>query len=78
MIFVGITISKTNHGLDRLPFHVQGFLLDRWAALFEVLDGLGGGEGAQTAEALVAGVFGDAGQGLFVVGVVSPNPIKFR
>ena len=56
-----------HHGLDRLPFHVQGFLLDRWAALFEVLDGLGGGEGAEAAQALVAGVFGDAGQGLFVV-----------
>jgi len=56
-----------HHGLDRLPFHVQGFLFDRWTALFEVLDGLCGGESAETAEALVAGVFGDAGQGLFVV-----------
>ena len=33
-----------HHGLDRLPFHVQGLLLDRWAALFEVLDGLADGD----------------------------------
>jgi len=34
-----------HHGLDRLPFHVQGFLLDRLATLFEVLDGLSRGQG---------------------------------
>ena len=41
-----LTGEVVHHGLDRLPFHVQGFLLDRWAALFEVLNGLGRGEGA--------------------------------
>ena len=56
-----------HHGLEGLAFHVQGFLLDRLAALFEVVDGLGRGEGTEAAQALVAGVFGDAGQGLFVV-----------